>query len=757
MSGKHKPRSPTMIVVMASPVRLAAALCCCYRRGSRCCRNLGKTSLMLDTLEWNGSPVLPAISLPPEAFVGREVCGHPVQRDTWAVILFSSGHFALSVFENKIPYRSRPQATTTNGSRSGTVLSRFDSSKRSLAWQSADALSAIKTLGTVRSDSVEDLEAVTQRLSREDTPEVISLFHKTLHKYTTRKKQGGSQSSRDATGAKATSMGAQIRRNNEILLATQIHELLASLRPLLACCGRIFIGASRRNMNILFGQQVGGQAPSSVIERAYSKNSSNKFPKEVSTFLNESFGPESRDSLLRHFQNVEGCILHPTDDRIRKITFVTGRPTYQETQLVYKKLRRAKVKAVEASELNIKPMPTETHDAGGQTENPLGKPSISSPLSADESTRDVASAQWKPLINAIVQLDVDGVMAEENVLMVTGRVDYAVLELLCRAMVEGLLGTATNEASSWRANAYAIADHLAGVIAETSDGVTDALEFCRCLRHYGRRVQCSVPETASAVRAFLGEVVQELKMRFREQRSGQAGSMSAPGRRQNVALQSSQSQTLEKSKTGTFAPTYVATTAEEDEELNKALEQAEREKATLLQRQQKQIKLEQLQREFDTVSHCEVPKIQTLLQKQTRGISDPDIKQIYEQQWKDVAQQIWEVCIERLWEPEPQVHADADTPDDLEESVKQIEEQYQRAAGLQELLQYSNNLSDVLECLGWNTGASFCAAEAMPEDWLRMMNAMRNISADPSISCGAKGEKTNAQKKKKRSTKKKKR
>lgn len=42
--------------------------------------------------------------------------------------------------------------------------------------------------------------------------------HKSFHRYTTRKKQGGAQSSLDNSKGKAKSAGAAMRRQNELLL-----------------------------------------------------------------------------------------------------------------------------------------------------------------------------------------------------------------------------------------------------------------------------------------------------------------------------------------------------------------------------------------------------------------------------------------------------------------------------------------------------------------------------------------------------------
>ena len=110
----------------------------------------------------------------------------------WAVILFSGGDFACCLFEN-IP------STVSSGTAKAPVTT---SSK--------------------------------------------ILLHKTLHRYTVRRKQGGSQSGKDNQGGnKPKSAGAMMRRRNEHLLQQDINDLLIS--PLwndaLTECDRVWIYA----------------------------------------------------------------------------------------------------------------------------------------------------------------------------------------------------------------------------------------------------------------------------------------------------------------------------------------------------------------------------------------------------------------------------------------------------------------------------------------------------------------------------------
>ncbi|OQR83283.1 hypothetical protein ACHHYP_14917, partial [Achlya hypogyna] len=78
------------------------------------------------------------------------------------------------------------------------------------------------------------------------------LVHKAFQRYTTRRKQGGSQSAHDAAGGKAKSAGAQLRRYNEMALQQDISELLTLWKPQLQNCTRIFIGSAKTSRGLFF-------------------------------------------------------------------------------------------------------------------------------------------------------------------------------------------------------------------------------------------------------------------------------------------------------------------------------------------------------------------------------------------------------------------------------------------------------------------------------------------------------------------------
>jgi hypothetical protein len=86
-----------------------------------------------------------------------------------------------------------------------------------------------------------------------------TLLHKRFARYTTRRKQGGSQSAHDAAaGRPAHSIGAQIRRANEAALREDIHELLRSAPWVAAVgrCRRVFISAAATTVGHVFDGRV---------------------------------------------------------------------------------------------------------------------------------------------------------------------------------------------------------------------------------------------------------------------------------------------------------------------------------------------------------------------------------------------------------------------------------------------------------------------------------------------------------------------
>lgn len=83
--------------------------------------------------------------------------------------------------------------------------------------------------------------------------ELTILKSKTFHRYTTRRKQGGSQSTNDAAKGNAKSAGAQIRRYNESMLTDEIRLLLSeNWREEIDKSELIFLRASKTSQRIFY-------------------------------------------------------------------------------------------------------------------------------------------------------------------------------------------------------------------------------------------------------------------------------------------------------------------------------------------------------------------------------------------------------------------------------------------------------------------------------------------------------------------------
>jgi hypothetical protein len=88
--------------------------------------------------------------------------------------------------------------------------------------------------------------------------QAVVVAHKTFHRYTTRRKQGGSQSANDSAKGAAHSAGASIRRYNEAALESEIRALLAEWREMIGRSQLIFVRATgSANRRTLFGPYDG--------------------------------------------------------------------------------------------------------------------------------------------------------------------------------------------------------------------------------------------------------------------------------------------------------------------------------------------------------------------------------------------------------------------------------------------------------------------------------------------------------------------
>ncbi|KIY70796.1 hypothetical protein CYLTODRAFT_391554 [Cylindrobasidium torrendii FP15055 ss-10] len=124
-------------------------------------------------------------------------------------------------------------------------------------------------------------------------PEIEVLRHKTFHRYTTRRKQGGSQGTNDNAKTKAVSAGAMLRRYGEMALRDDIRGLIEEWKDDIGDVERIWIRASVPNRKI--------------------------------------------------FMDYEGSAISKTDSRLRTFPFPTRRPTQAELTRCLNELVRVKV------------------------------------------------------------------------------------------------------------------------------------------------------------------------------------------------------------------------------------------------------------------------------------------------------------------------------------------------------------------------------------------------------------------------------
>lgn len=84
--------------------------------------------------------------------------------------------------------------------------------------------------------------------------QALVIAHKTFHRYTTRRKQGGAQSANDSAKGAAHSAGSSLRRYNEVALEQEIRVLLGEWKDLIGASQLIFVRATgSSNRRILFG------------------------------------------------------------------------------------------------------------------------------------------------------------------------------------------------------------------------------------------------------------------------------------------------------------------------------------------------------------------------------------------------------------------------------------------------------------------------------------------------------------------------
>ena len=143
---------------------------------------------------------------------------------------------------------------------------------------------------------------VTKNHNSMDARQATVVAHKTFHRYTTRRKQGGAQSAMDNAKGNAHSAGSSLRRYNEEALVSEVQALLYEWRELIATSDLLFIRAT---------------------------------------------GNTNRGTLFGLAKEDEKWPLRPNDLRLRGFPFSTRRATEAELMRCFVELTRAKVRVVD--------------------------------------------------------------------------------------------------------------------------------------------------------------------------------------------------------------------------------------------------------------------------------------------------------------------------------------------------------------------------------------------------------------------------
>ncbi|KAH7185384.1 uncharacterized protein B0J16DRAFT_287046 [Fusarium flagelliforme] len=172
--------------------------------------------------------------------------------------------------------------------------------------------------------------------------EATVLAHKTFHRYTTRRKQGGSQSANDNAKGAAHSAGSSLRRYNEQALVEDVRNLLQDWKALIDTSELLFVRAT---------------------------------------------GVTNRRTLYGPY---EGQVLKHNDTRLRGFPFSTRRATQNELMRSFIELTRLKVQEI----IPVEETKKETESATPKTSSKPSKPK----LSEEEETALLHTSQLQAFV-----------------------------------------------------------------------------------------------------------------------------------------------------------------------------------------------------------------------------------------------------------------------------------------------------------------------------------------------------------------------
>lgn len=183
-----------------------------------------------------------------------------------------------------------------------------------------------------------------------DERQASVVAHKTFHRYTTRRKQGGSQSANDQSKGNAHSAGSSLRRYNEAALTSEVRALLAEWKDMIDSSELLFIRATG------------------------------------STNRRTLYGPYD-DQVLRH-----------NDPRIRGFPFSTRRATQSELMRSFIELTRVKVSRIDAAALAAV-----VEAAQKPTESPSRTPMPSKPSKPKPTPEEEEAALHTSQLQALIR------------------------------------------------------------------------------------------------------------------------------------------------------------------------------------------------------------------------------------------------------------------------------------------------------------------------------------------------------------------
>ncbi|KAI9137228.1 hypothetical protein BKA69DRAFT_1128410 [Paraphysoderma sedebokerense] len=169
-------------------------------------------------------------------------------------------------------------------------------------------------------------------------PKLSVLAHKTIHRYTTRRKQGGSQAANDASKNKnAKSAGANLRRYNEAALTKEVRDVLKEWndKNWFRDSRYIFIFAPSRNKKVLYGY--------------------------------------------------EDAVLESDDLRIRSFPFTIRRPTFNELKRSYKQLICVRVTSLPRALPRSSEYLTSGNGGTGEAEHSIQTEGVTTPSESGDS------------------------------------------------------------------------------------------------------------------------------------------------------------------------------------------------------------------------------------------------------------------------------------------------------------------------------------------------------------------------------------